>query len=111
MTRRVLTDDIWLQIQETMQFYGCYRSKNIMEAILWKRRTGATWRDIPEDWCPWQTANNRFNRWAIKGLWDKFFLNYEAYWIENEYSLMEAKSALISMQVEVGTVKIEQLAH
>ena len=76
-----------------------------------KLPSGATWRDIPEDLCPWQTAYNRFNRWAIKGLWDKFFLNYEAYWIENEYSLMEAKSALISMQVEVGTVKIEQLAH
>ena len=56
MTRRVLTDDIWLKIQDTMKFYGCYRSKNnknIMEAILWKLRTGATWRDIPEDLCPW----------------------------------------------------------
>ena len=45
MTRRVLIDDIWLQIQNTMKFYGCYRSKNskyIIEAILWKLRTGAT---------------------------------------------------------------------
>ena len=77
MTRRVLTDDIWLQIEQTMKFYGCYRSKNsqnIMEAILWKLRTGAAWRDIPEDLCPWKTAYNRFNRWAIKGLWDRFFL-------------------------------------
>ena len=74
MTRRILTDDIWLQIQETMQFYDCYRSKNIMEAIRWKLRTNPTWRDIPEDLCPWQTVYNRFNLWAIKGLWDKFFL-------------------------------------
>ena len=112
MTRRVLTDDIWLQIQDTMKFYGCYRSKNsknIMEAILWKLRTGATWRDIPEDLCPWQTAYNRFNRWAIKGLWDKFFLNYEAYWIQNGCSSTEAMSALISMRVELGVVKLEQL--
>lgn len=46
MTRRVLTDDVWQQIQETMKFYGCYvfkNSKNIMEAIIWKLRTGATW--------------------------------------------------------------------
>ena len=56
-----------------MQFYRCYRSKNIMEAILWKLRTGAPWRDIPEDLCPWKAAYNRFNRWAIKGLWHKFF--------------------------------------
>ena len=76
MTRRVLTDDIWLQIEQTMKFYGCYRSKNsqnIMEAILWKLRTGATWRDITEVLCPWKTAYNRFNRCAMKGLWDKFF--------------------------------------
>lgn len=91
MTRRVLTDDVWQQIQETMKFYGCYvskNSKNIMEAIIWKLRTGATWRDIPHELCPWQTAYNRFNRWSIRGLWEKFFLNYEAYWIKNGYSLM-----------------------
>ncbi|UOO88264.1 IS5 family transposase [Vitreoscilla massiliensis] len=94
MARRVLTDDIWLQIQDTMKFYGCYRSKNsknIMEAILWKLRTGATWRDIPEDLCPWQTAYNRFNRWAIKGLWGQVFfklrgvLDTERVFIDGSY--------------------------
>ena len=80
-----------------------------MEAILWKLRTGAAWRDIPEDLCPWKTAYNRFNRWAMKGLWDKFFLNYEAYWIKNGYSLTEATYARISMQVELGMVSSEQL--
>ncbi|WP_414629280.1 IS5 family transposase [Acinetobacter variabilis] len=78
MARTLLTDDIWQQIQDTMRLHGCYCSKNsrnIMEAILWKLRTGATWRDIPQELCPWQTAYNRFNRWASKGLWDKFFLD------------------------------------
>ncbi|MEQ1418164.1 IS5 family transposase [Acinetobacter indicus] len=76
MARTLLSDDIWQQIQDTMRLHGCYRSKNsrnIMEAILWKLRTGATWRDIPQEFCPWQTAYNRFNRWASKGLWNKFF--------------------------------------
>ena len=102
MARTLLTDDIWQQIQDTMRLHGCYRSKNsrnIMEAILWKLRTGATWRDIPQELCPWQTAYNRFNRWASKGLWDKFFLDYEAFWIRNGYSLMEATYACINMQV------------
>ena len=80
-----------------------------MEAILWKLRTGATWRDIPQEFCPWQTAYNRFNRWASKGLWDKFFLDYEASWIRNGYSLTEATYACINMQVELGVVSIEQL--
>ena len=112
MARTLLTDDIWQQIQDTMRLHGCYRSKNsrnIMEAILWKLRTGATWRDIPQEFCPWQTAYNRFNRWASKGLWDKFFLDYEASWIKNGYSLTEVTYGVISMQVELGLVNIEQL--
>ncbi|MBP7218705.1 transposase [Acinetobacter terrestris] len=36
-------------------------SKNIIEAILWKLCTGATWHDIPQELCPLQTAYNRFN--------------------------------------------------
>ncbi|TSH69925.1 transposase, partial [Acinetobacter sp. RF15A] len=54
MARTLLTDDIWHKIQDTMRLHGCYCSKNsrnIMEAILWKLRTGATWRDIPQEFC------------------------------------------------------------
>ena len=112
MTRKILTDEIWDNIQETMSFYGCYRSKNnraIMEAILWKLRTGAPWQDIPANLCPWKTAYNRFNRWAAKGLWEKFFLSYEAKLIKNGYSSMEVTSALINMRLELGMVKLEQL--
>ncbi|WP_371863699.1 MULTISPECIES: hypothetical protein [Acinetobacter] len=38
-----------------MRLHDCYRSKNsrnIMVAILWKLRTCATWRDIPQEFCP-----------------------------------------------------------
>ncbi|WOE30902.1 MULTISPECIES: IS5 family transposase [unclassified Acinetobacter] len=65
MARTLLTDDIWQQIQVTMKFHSCYSSKNsrnIMKAILWKLRTGATWRDIPQEFCPWKTAYNRFKK-------------------------------------------------
>lgn len=113
MARVVLTEEIWAQLQETMRAFGCYQSKNnynIMEAILWKLRTGATWRDIPSELCPWKTAYNRFNRWAEKGLWDKFFLSYEEKLIRNGYSSMEVTYALINMRLELGMVKPEQLA-
>ena len=39
----------------------------------------------------------------------EFFLNYEASWIKSGSSLTEATFARISMQVELGMVKIEQL--
>ena len=74
--RRVLDDGLWEQLQSTLKSKGCHRWKNdreIMEAILWKLRTGAPWRDLPAEFCPWKTAYNRFNRWAAKGLWGVFF--------------------------------------
>lgn len=72
MAREIITDAIWMELEAT----GCHRWKNdrnIMEAILWKLRTGAPWRDIPKELCVWKTAYNRFNRWSLKGLWKNFF--------------------------------------
>lgn len=46
-----------------MRLHGCYFSKN-SRSILGKLHTGAAWHDIPQKLCPWQTAYNRFNRWA-----------------------------------------------
>src|SRR5262249_5872592 len=105
MTRRVLTDEIWSQLLAVMESKGCYDSKNgreIMEAILWKLRVGGPWRDIPKEFCPWQTAFDRFNRWAKKGLWSDFFSAYEVKLIRSGHSQTEATSALISMQAELG---------
>lgn len=54
-----------------------------METILWKLRTGAPWRNIPEELRSWKTAYNRFNRWSKNGLWKNFFLAYEKKLIRN----------------------------
>lgn len=112
MARIALTDEIWEKLEAQLRMHGCHRWKNdrnVMEAILWKLRTGATWRDVPEELCPWQTAFNRFNRWSKKGLWDAFFLLYEEKLIRNGYSSTEVMLRLISMQVELGVIKKEQL--
>ena len=111
-TRRILTDAIWEQLRDTLKLKGCHSWKNdreVMEAILWKLRTGAPWRDIPEQFCPWQTAYNRFNRWANKGLWQDFFLSYEAKLIKNGYSPTEVMFELTNMRVELGLEKSELL--
>ncbi|WP_172460518.1 IS5 family transposase [Moraxella osloensis] len=78
MARTAITDNIWEQLQTTMKAHGCHQWKNdrtVMEAILWKLRTGAPWRDIPIELGSWKTAYNRFNRWSKKGLWQKFFFD------------------------------------
>ncbi len=112
MARIVLTDELWQQLQEVMKQHGCYITKNtrtIMEAIIWKLRTGAPWRDIPEELVSWKTAYNRFNRWSENGLWERFFLAYEKKLIRSGFSLMEATYGVINMRVELGLVSLEQL--
>lgn len=114
MAREVLNDTQWNEVLEVMKSKGCYNTKNtrkVMEAIIWKLRTGAPWRDIPQELCSWKTAFNRFNRWAAKGLWEDFFLNYEAKLTKNGYTSMEVMYARINMQAELGLVKNEQLAE
>lgn len=76
MPRKALTDNLWAQLQVTMKNHGYYekeKNREVMEAIFWKLRKGAPWRDIPEELCPWKIAYNRFNRWSKTGLWADFF--------------------------------------
>ena len=42
----------------------------IVNGILWIRRTGAPWRDLPARYGPWQTGSSRFRRWQQAGIWD-----------------------------------------
>ena len=44
--------------------------RQVVNGILWKRRTGAPWRDLPGRYGPWQTCYDRFARWRRDGTWD-----------------------------------------
>ena len=39
-----------------------------LDAILWIARTGAAWPDLPERFGTYDTAYQRFNRWAKSGV-------------------------------------------
>lgn len=43
----------------------------MINAILWKLRTGAPWRDVPERYGPWKTAHERLRRWTADGTWER----------------------------------------
>jgi transposase len=47
--------------------------RRILNGILWKLATGAPWRDLPEQYGPWQTVYTRFWRWTRAGVWDQLF--------------------------------------
>jgi transposase len=35
----------------------------VVDGRLWKLRTGAPWRDLPERDGPWTSGDDRFGRW------------------------------------------------
>jgi transposase len=43
----------------------------IVNGILWRDRTGAPWRDLPERYGAWKTVYSRFRRWTLQGVWEQ----------------------------------------
>ena len=43
----------------------------MINAILWKLRTGAPWRDLPDRYGPWKTAHERLRVWTADGTWER----------------------------------------
>ena len=45
--------------------------KNFLEAVYWIARTGAQWRELPEEYGKWNSVFKRFNAWSRKNIWTK----------------------------------------
>ncbi len=43
-------------------------AREVLDGVLWVLRTGATWRDLPERYPPYQTCHRRFQRWVEEGV-------------------------------------------
>jgi len=41
------------------------------DGIFWVLRSGAPWRDLPDDFGPYTTCYNRFVRWRHAGVWSR----------------------------------------
>jgi transposase len=70
-----LTDAAWRQIAPLLPKNGRkgkqWRDhRRVIDGILWRLRTGAPWRDVPERYGPWQTCYDRFVRWRQDGTWE-----------------------------------------
>jgi len=74
--RGELTDRAWAQIEPLLpvsQGRGgrWVDHRRVINGILWKLRTGAPWRDLPERYGSWQTCYDRFVRWRRDGTWER----------------------------------------
>jgi transposase len=45
--------------------------RQVSNAMVYKIRTGISWRDLPERYGPWQTVYTRFRRYALDGVFTR----------------------------------------
>src|SRR6476646_4857439 len=80
--RGELTDRAWSSMESLLPRSGArggqWRDhRTVINGILWKLRTGAPWRDLPERYGPWQTCADRLYRWRRQGLWDRLLTHVQ----------------------------------
>ena len=80
MNRYGLRDDQFARIEHLLPgrpgSVGCNSDKGnrrFVEAVIWKFRSGAPWRDLPERFGGWKNTHTRFSRWAESGVWESVF--------------------------------------
>lgn len=83
MARQLLTDDAWECIQEFFPKPAATGRpprdrRAVVNAILWIVRTGSPWRDLPEEFGPWQTAWRLFDQWNGDGTLDAILRRLQA---------------------------------
>ena len=44
--------------------------RQVLDGIFWITRTGAQWRDLPEEFGKWSSVYRQFRRWTLAGLWE-----------------------------------------
>ncbi len=77
--RFVITDRSWSLIEPLLP--GTTRDRGVtakdnrlfLEAVLWKVRVGAPWRDLPPGFGEWNSVFRRFRRWAQNGVFQRIF--------------------------------------
>ena len=76
MSRTKIPDAMWNKIDEILWSFPVHYTSALrifIEAVHWKLRTGAPWRDLPKMFGSYSTVFNRFNRWSKLGLWQRLF--------------------------------------
>lgn len=78
MPRHQLTDAEWDLLRDLLPPERPARPgrpwkphRRVLDAIFWIVAAGAAWRDLPDDYQPWQTVYDRFARWQKDGTWDR----------------------------------------
>ena len=80
--RGELTEAAWARIAPLLPANGGrgqqWRDhRQVVNGVLWKLRTGAPWRDLPDRYGPWRTVYARVARWQRDGTWDRLLAHVQ----------------------------------
>ena len=76
MSRGDLSESEWRLLKDLLpaergrKSRPAHDNRTIVNGILWRIRTGAPWRDVPEKYGKWMTVYQRFRRWSQAGVWE-----------------------------------------
>jgi len=81
-----LTDEQWKRIEPLLPKYPMTRAggrrrvdnRRVLEGILWVLRTGARWKDLPDDLPSPSTCWRRLAEWDERGVWDDLWRTFLA---------------------------------
>jgi putative transposase len=105
--RKLLTNGMWSKLAPLLPAergrQGPVRKDNrlMVEGMLWKMRTGAPWRDLPEEFGPWESIYTRFSRWCKAGIWREVLAALQ----------QEGASDYEWLMIDSSAVKVHQHAH
>ncbi len=74
--RNLMSDDDWSFVEPFLHTQGPKSGRPpsnhrlILDGIFWIARTGAPWRDLPNDFGKWSSVYRQFPRWTLLGVWD-----------------------------------------
>lgn len=94
----VLSDNMWSNIELLLPGKSGDRGRTaennrlFLEAVLWVLRTGAPWRDIPDELGPWGSVYTRYNRWSHKGHWQAIF---EALSVDSDFEYLMVDGSIV----------------
>ena len=76
MVRGLMTDEEWAFFEPFLAGRSEQGGRpprdhrRVLDAVFWIARTGAPWRDLPEEFGNWNSVWRQFRRWSVSGVWD-----------------------------------------
>ena len=75
LARDLMWDEEWAFFERFILTVRAPNGRNptnhrlVLDGVFWIARTGAPWRDLPEEFGKWSSVYRQFRRWTLAGLW------------------------------------------